>query len=103
MLSTEIREAVKAPLRSDVQTADWAVNPMSSTKLGEVVFDIEQIIKKREEKYLELIEDFIFENDDCSYDHHALCQAHNLDKYPCPHQRAKELLNEVNRESKDSN
>ena len=44
---------------------------------------------------VELIQDFIFENDDCSYDHHGHCQAHNLDDKPCPHERAKKMLAEM--------
>ena len=29
---------------------------------------------------------------ECWYDHHGLCQAHNLQERPCPHSRAKEWL-----------
>lgn len=28
----------------------------------------------------------------CEYDHNDLCQAHHLDERPCPHERAKALL-----------
>ena len=30
--------------------------------------------------------------DDCRYDHHGYCQAHDLHENPCPHGRAKSLL-----------
>lgn len=30
--------------------------------------------------------------DECRYDHHGYCQTHSLQEYPCPHSRAKELL-----------
>lgn len=39
----------------------------------------------------------IFDPDECSYDHHGYCQAHGWfdSDIPCPHKRAKELLDEV--------
>lgn len=33
-------------------------------------------------------------DDDCRYDHHGYCQAHNLDEYPCPVGQIKEYLAE---------
>lgn len=32
--------------------------------------------------------------DDCWYDHHGYCQAHNLHEAPCPHEQAKQILRE---------
>lgn len=32
--------------------------------------------------------------DECRYDHHGLCQAHNLDERPCPVEQVKEHLGE---------
>lgn len=33
-------------------------------------------------------------SDECWYDHHGYCQAHNLHERVCPHARAKEILPE---------
>ena len=40
----KIREAVKAPLRSEVSTSDIVAGFISSTKLEEIVHDIKQLI-----------------------------------------------------------
>ena len=40
---------------------------------------------------LHLIAD-LTSNEDCWYDHHGYCQAHNLDDAPCPHERARKAL-----------
>lgn len=39
----------------------------------------------------ELLKD-LTDPDPCWYDHNDLCQAHHLHKRPCPHERAKDLL-----------
>lgn len=33
--------------------------------------------------------------DPCEYDHHDFCQAHSLHPKPCPHGRAKTILNKI--------
>lgn len=33
--------------------------------------------------------------DECWYDHHGYCQAHGLQDAPCPHERARALLAEL--------
>lgn len=43
-------------------------------------------------KLYSLIEE-LTDKDDCYYDHHGYCQAHSLHDSPCPHSRAKMLLN----------
>lgn len=42
---------------------------------------------------LDLVRD-LTDPDDCHYDHHGYCQAHNLSD-DCPHKRAKTLLAEL--------
>lgn len=34
------------------------------------------------------------DSDECSYDHHGLCQAHSLQEKPCPHERAKKEIDD---------
>ena len=41
---------------------------------------------------LVMLEQFIWTEDPCEYDHHGYCQAHNLGSSPCSHARAKRLL-----------
>lgn len=45
------------------------------------------------EKLIDLLDEFVFDDDDCSYDHHGYCQAHGLGEAPCEHTRAKEIIN----------
>lgn len=40
---------------------------------------------------LALLEELV-DPDPCWFDHHGYCQAHSLHMKPCPHERAKELL-----------
>lgn len=37
----------------------------------------------------------LYDDGPCQYDHHDQCQGHNLDRRPCPHARAAELLTAV--------
>ena len=46
---------------------------------------------------LSIIKDLI-DIDECMYDHHGYCQTHSGDLNPCPHERAKLLLNKLKRE-----
>ena len=40
---------------------------------------------------LRLLYEFV-EDDPCEYDHHDLCQSHNLHHRPCPHEEAKHAI-----------
>ena len=50
---------------------------------------------------LELIDDFVWDNDDCHYDQQGYCQTHSLDERPCPHERAKKILNNLNKKGEE--
>lgn len=39
----------------------------------------------------ELIDRLAFD-DECDYDHHAYCQAHNLHEHPCPHPLGRQFV-----------
>lgn len=43
---------------------------------------------------IELIEE-LTDPSPCCYDHHGYCQAHSLHEAPCPHERAKQLLDRL--------
>lgn len=49
------------------------------------------------QRMLDIIKDLVFE-DSCEFDHHGYCQTHCWFESdpPCPHQRAKQLLEETN-------
>lgn len=49
-LEKAIREAIKAPLRSEVSTSDFVVMGISSTKLAEIVFDIKKALLARDQQ-----------------------------------------------------
>jgi hypothetical protein len=44
-------------------------------------------------RVLRALVDELVDDEDCCYDHHGYCQAHSLQAKPCPHERAKALLN----------
>lgn len=43
------------------------------------------------ERLRALVADLVDE-DECHYDHHGYCQAHSLHERPCPHERARTIL-----------
>lgn len=51
-------------------------------------------------RMLELLGELV-DPDDCWFDHHGYCQAHNLQEKPCPHERARDLLREHGRLPKE--
>ena len=51
-------------------------------------------LKEILEECLELIGELI-DSEECRYDHENYCQSHSLHEYPCPHARAKKMLQEI--------
>ena len=49
-MKDEIRKILKAPLRAEVQTADWVTGPMSTTMLEEKVDSIALLFKQEFER-----------------------------------------------------
>lgn len=62
------------------------------TATNELMELIDSYTKEAVQPWAELLEEFIWDEDDCYYDHEGLCQSHNLHKNPCPHTRAKKML-----------
>lgn len=89
-MSDRLREALRVMKEvREVDNTDSPItylhDPETGLPYGALV-DLELLIK-----LYETIED-LTDADNCQYDHHNLCQAHNLQERPCPHEVAKELL-----------
>ena len=50
-------------------------------------------LEAKNARLLELVSDFIFDDDPCFHDHHGYCQAHGwFCTDPCPHKRARAAI-----------
>lgn len=85
-LREKLRAIIKAPMRSEISTADIAVGMWSSTALSEKIHDLEQLIAAEQTKLLEKLESELpekvnakklFENGDIDWNRYEYESGHN--------------------------
>ena len=93
----QLREKIIGSLsRAQVQNVDVMGEATIEREADHIMRLVSLHTKEAVERGAAIIAD-LYDEDDCSFDHHGYCQAHGwfaIDP-KCPHQRAKEYLSEL--------